>query len=97
MAPEPEGANNTPVNLTNDLRTSSGAISNERAPAWSPDGKKLAFWTGTGNGEADGEIFTINTDGTNPTNLTNTPAPVVELRPDWGPARRIHNIEHHDS
>jgi Tol biopolymer transport system component len=82
---EPEGPANVAVNLTDALRTSTGAIPNDRWPAWSPDGGKIAFWSGTGLGLSDGEIFTISIDGTNPTNLTNTP--FADIMPDWGPAR----------
>ncbi len=40
-------------------------------PAWSPDGKKIAFDT-----ERDGnrEIYVMDADGSNQTNLTNNPA-----------------------
>ena len=86
ISAEPEGPANVAVNLTDAVRTSTGAISNDRWPAWSPDGDKIAFWSGTGPG-TDGEIFTINTDGTNPINLTNTPVPIGDITPDWGPAR----------
>lgn len=79
----PEGLNNPAVNLTDAIRTSSGAVTNDRWPAWSPDGTKLAFWAGTGAGLADGEIYSINTDGTNPTNLTNSAT--GDITPDWGP------------
>jgi Tol biopolymer transport system component len=84
---EPEGPANVAVNLTDALRTSTGAVLNDRWPAWSPDGGKIAFFTGTGPTLADTEIYTINTDSTNPTNITNTPAPIGDVRPDWGPAR----------
>jgi Tol biopolymer transport system component len=84
---EPEGPGNVAVNLTDALRTSTGGIANDRWPAWSPDSSQIAFWTGTGAALSDGEIFTINIDGASPTNLTNTPAPIGDIRPDWGPAR----------
>jgi Tol biopolymer transport system component len=81
---EPEGLANVAVNLTDAVRTSTGAVPNDFWPAWSPDGSKIAFWSGTGVALDDGEIFTINTDGTNPANLTNTPA-YGDIQPDWGP------------
>jgi Tol biopolymer transport system component len=84
LAAAAEGPANIAVNLTDAVRTSTGAVTNDRWPAWAPDGTKLAFWTGTGSGFSDGEIYTINTDGTNPMNLTNTPAPIGDITPDWG-------------
>ena len=82
----PEGPANVAVNLTDAVRTSTGAVPNDRWPAWSPDGGKIAFWSGTGNGLTDGEIFTIDTDGTDPANLTNMPE-AGDIEPDWGPSR----------
>ena len=43
---------------------------NDRGPCWSPDGKKLLY-TADANGGAD--LFTIDADGKNITNLTNNP------------------------
>ncbi len=42
--------------------------------SWSPDGGKIAF-------DDNGEIFTVNVDGSNRTNLTNHPASDIE--PAW--------------
>jgi Tol biopolymer transport system component len=69
----------TPVNLTDAM------VTNERWPAWSPDGTKLAFWSGIGNGlGADAEIYLINADGSGtPVNLTSNQA--SDVFPDWGP------------
>jgi Tol biopolymer transport system component len=44
--------------------------------SWSPDGSKIAF-------DDDGEIFTVNVDGSNRTNLTNHPA--RDIAPSWSP------------
>lgn len=48
--------------------------------AWSPDGSKLAFIT-----DRDGnfELYVMNADGTNPTNLSNNLA--TEFYPAWSP------------
>jgi TolB protein len=39
-----------------------------RGPAWSPDGKKIAF---TSNRDGNYEIYTMNPDGTEQTNVSN--------------------------
>ena len=48
-------------------------------PAWSPNGKKIAFVSDRGNLE----IYTMNSDGTGVKRLTNNPA--GDLAPDWQP------------
>ncbi len=48
--------------------TNSSALNNS-APAWSPDGNRLAFTRSNANQVSD--IFVINVDGTGETNLTN--------------------------
>ena len=50
-------------NLTNHPATDYGA-------AWSPDGKKISFFS-----KRDGmdDLFVMNADGTNPVNLTKLP------------------------
>ena len=67
-AMNPDGSGQT--NLTNDLRA------DERSPAWSPDGTKIAFTRA-------GEIYTMNADGSGRTDLTNDPADDHE--PTWSP------------
>lgn len=55
------------------------------SPAWSPDGKRIAF-TGYQERSRDvSEIFTVNTDGTNLRNLTNS-TESDEVDPSWQPA-----------
>lgn len=61
---------------TNQTRLSTQA-SNDRGPAWSPDGSKIAFYT------LDYDIFTMNADGTGVTNLTNSAN--QEESPAWSP------------
>ena len=58
----------------------------DRNPTWSPDGKQIAFWSGTSSTAlADGEIWVMDIDGTNQTNITNKPN-AGDIEPDWGPA-----------
>jgi Tol biopolymer transport system component len=51
-------------------------------PHWSPDGTRIIFegYSLAAGNEAD--IFVVNADGTNPTNITNTPT-VHEYSPAW--------------
>src|ERR687894_1175209 len=76
-----EGTNQT--NLTNTPDT------NEGQPAWSPDGTKIAF-TGPGEVNEDGsggrgDIYVMDADGTNRTNLTDTPD-FGDNQPSWAPS-----------
>jgi len=58
--------------------TFNGAM--ERDPAWSPDGRRIAYHSNiTGNGE----IWVVNADGSGAYQLTNHP--VEDLYPAWSP------------
>jgi Tol biopolymer transport system component len=61
------------INLTNHA-------GNDMKPAWSPDGKKIAFQS---NRDGNFEIYTMNADGTSQTRLTNDPG--VDQQPRWRP------------
>ena len=49
-------------------------------PVWSPDGSEFAL-TRSHNNDVDGEIFTVNVDGTGLTQVTHAPG---SGSPDWG-------------
>ena len=51
-------------------------------PAWSPDGKRIAFTT---DRDGDEEVYTMAADGGKPTNRTRRPA--GDFDPDWRPRR----------
>ena len=76
-----DGTNQTNLTNTPDI--------NEGQPAWSPDGTKIAF-TGPGELNEDGsgglgDIYVMDADGTNRTNLTDTPD-FLEYRASWAPS-----------
>ena len=50
-------------------------------PAWSPDGRKLAFCSDRDGGS---DIFVANADGSSPVNITKT-ANLLESEPAWSP------------
>lgn len=52
----------------------------DRYPAWSPDGSKIAF---TSNRDGNQEIYVMDIDGKNKRNLTNTPS--EDEHPTWAP------------
>jgi len=52
----------------------------ERYPAWSPDGAKLAYAYYL---DGNWDIYTINTDGSHAMRLTSHPRP--DVRPQWSP------------
>jgi len=54
--------------------------SEDYAPEWSPDGKRLAF---VSNRDGNTEIYLMNVDGTSQTRLTNNTA--NDLHPVWSP------------
>ena len=55
----------------------------DRAPAWSPDGRKLAFESNRNNGTYN--VFVMNADGSNAAPLTNDPYPIGNSDPAWSP------------
>jgi len=108
----PESPSNVPVNLTDsmidvdpisgypvlDPITHAPTRTNERWPAWSPDGTQIAVWTGTGlaaNLAQRPAIWSIDADAQTDSSEPEPGAPIritdpsinpVPSRPDWGPA-----------
>jgi len=52
-------------------------------PAWSPNGQQIVFVSNCAGG-TDLEIFVMNSNGTNPTRLTNRPS-MDDFHPSWSP------------
>ncbi len=52
----------------------------DHAPAWSPDGAKIAFYS---DRDGNPEVYVMNADGTGLTRLTNNPA--TDAGPAWSP------------
>ena len=76
-------------------------ISTAREPAWSPDGSKIAFMWHQKRPQDDGEIYTLNRDGTDLQELVNHPKEGVTA-PLWAPdgkelvySQRVGNWETH--
>jgi TolB protein len=60
----------------------------ELSPSWSPDGDRIAFQRPAADGLGF-EIWSMNPDGTDQTQLTTTPGPTSTLLPNWG-LLRVH-------
>jgi TolB protein len=74
------------VQLTNNRLT-------ELSPSWSPDGQRIAFQRPAADGLGF-EIWSMKPDGSDQTQLTDTPGPATTLGPNWG-RLRVH-VKHAD-
>lgn len=75
-----------PRRLTEPAVTPEGVPVLDMAPAWSPDGARLAF-ASTRDG-AEMEIYVMDADGSDPVRLTHTEPFVVDHTPAWSPDGR---------
>jgi Tol biopolymer transport system component len=66
----------TPIKLT-------GNNEEERGPAWSPDGTRIAYACRIGGGTATFELCVMNADGSERQRLTNNSVP--DFTPTWSP------------
>jgi Tol biopolymer transport system component len=69
-----DGNGDNQINLTNNSV-------DDRVPAWSPDGSRIAFAT---NRDGNYEIYMMKVDGSDLVNLTNRPAN-ADYAPNWSP------------
>jgi Tol biopolymer transport system component len=78
-------------NGDNLKRLTEGNWLNVYSPTWSPDGNKIAFTSDREDGDdhQETDIYVMNADGSNPTNLTNRPGEgpdsASEDYPDFSP------------
>lgn len=63
--------------------TTAGKLSHEESPAWSPDGKQIAF---TSTREGNQEVYVAAADGSDVRRLTNDAA--LDAHPAWSPDSR---------
>ena len=61
---------------------SNAAVSPMFAPAWSPDGRRIAFVEQRGRGRERMEIYVVNADGSKPVRLTRFEG--YDGHPAWG-------------
>ncbi|MBF0633971.1 MAG: Tol-Pal system beta propeller repeat protein TolB [Nitrospinae bacterium] len=69
------------VNESRDVRQLTSGSGSEETPTWSPNGRNIAY---SGNSGGVKQIFIMNADGTNQTQITNLPG--GGYSPSWGPA-----------
>jgi serine/threonine protein kinase/Tol biopolymer transport system component len=91
--PHPASSAGTPgIRTLSSPQLLAGDAAENYAPAWSPDGIQIAYQSGDSDGAS--EIWVVNRDGTNPHQVTGTPA-AADLNssfwaraPAWSPDGR---------
>jgi TolB protein len=63
-----------------DVQRLTNNLAEDKTPAWSPDGRRIAF---ASDRDSNFEIYVMNCDGTGVTRLTNHPA--FDWEPAWSP------------
>ena len=83
-----EADGSRPRVLTRDAPRGHAPAPLDTAPAWSPDGRRIAFASDRAGG--DPQIYVMNADGTGLRRLTRTARTVFDTTPAWSPdGRRI--------
>jgi Tol biopolymer transport system component len=71
---------------SNQVQLTRGSRYEYGTPAWSPDGRKIAYTSyETESGYGFSEVFAMDADGGNPTNLTNEGFRDLDYAPAWSP------------
>jgi len=85
----PNGTNPSDIYVTNADGSGRQRLTShpsfDHGPAWSPDGRTIAFVSGRGH-ENHAGLFAMNADGSEQQNLTRNPAP--DRSPVWSPGRK---------
>ena len=71
-----DGTNKVEITPVNFLVSTPASFSDSWSMSWSPDGNRIAF-------QDNGDIFVVNTDGSNRQRLTNEPG--FDRQPSWSP------------
>jgi Tol biopolymer transport system component len=74
--------------LTSPVTFADGRASSDTDPAWSPDGRTIAFTSDRASGQ-EPEIHRIDADGTDLRRLTRTEPFVGDFHPTWSPDGRF--------
>jgi TolB protein len=72
--------------LTTNSTKSDGQPISDAAPAWSPDGRRIAFTSNRTGGQS--EVWVMRSDGRHQTRLTRTAPIVDDTSPAWSPDGR---------
>jgi hypothetical protein len=74
MRAGPEGAGNPAVNLTDGLLATSGELSVNRSARYSPNRRRIAFWSANSISASTGETYVMDADGNDKVNISDDDA-----------------------